>query len=148
MKAASVLPASPLRGGDSRSSASPSCRFSSPGTAILGLWRSPGLTDPLCSVVWDSCLAASICWTGSLVSSCLRSFASSRLLPNYLFLSAPRDLEPGPTKGLWALTKTLVMFSEQFDLSWGQHLLQQNVTYEVRPREPVSRQVTCRGLTS
>lgn len=40
------------------------------------------------------------------------------------------------------------MFSEQFDLSWGQHLLQQNVTYEVRPREPVSRQVTSRGLTS
>lgn len=37
------------------------------------------------------------------------------------------------------------MFSEQFDLSWGQHQLQQNVIYEVRPREPGSRQVPNRG---
>lgn len=30
------------------------------------------------------------------------------------------------------------MFSEQFDLSWGRRRLWQNVTYEVRPREPGS----------
>lgn len=38
---------------------------------------------------------------GSLVSSCLGPFASSKLLLNFLFLSAPRILEPGPTAGLW-----------------------------------------------
>lgn len=87
---------SPLRGGDSLSSARPLYRFSNPGT-LKTAWA-----DKSSRVAWDG-LAASLgqVRTGSLVSSCLGSFASSRLLFNLLFLSASRNLEPGPTAGLW-----------------------------------------------
>ncbi|KAL6060180.1 hypothetical protein STEG23_004069, partial [Scotinomys teguina] len=57
------------------------------------------------SVAWDSCLAASL---GQLQGTW--------------------DL--GPLQACGALTQTPVMFSEQLDLSWGRHRLQQNVTYE------------------
>ncbi|XP_035292880.1 uncharacterized protein LOC103163831 isoform X1 [Cricetulus griseus] len=59
------------------------------------------------SVAWDGCLAASL---GQLQGT----------------------WGLGPLQACGALTQTPVMFSEQLDLSWGRHRLQQNVTYEKR----------------
>lgn len=102
------------------------------------------------SVAWDGCLAASlgqVC-AGSLVSSCLgSSFWASQQASGSSFCSCQLQgtWGLGPLQACGALTQTPVMFSEQLDLSWGRHRLQQNVTYEVRHREPDSGQVIYRG---
>lgn len=43
-----------------------------------------------------------------------------------------------------AFTQTPAVFSEQLDLSWDRRRVQQNLTYEVRPRKPGPWQVTHR----
>lgn len=105
------------------------------------------------STIWDGCLAAS---PGQVCTGWTAKPRTGLSLTRGLCADSPKSHTPSSCQlqEVWglsalracgALTQTPAVFSEQLDLAWDRRRVQQNLTYEVRPRKPGPRQVTLGG---